>query len=210
MQIKVVKINIYSDTDRLMQDLQAGNGEAYRYLFSTYYPRLHRYAMHFILDADTVDDILQDSFLRFWEKRDVITFTSIQALLFRIVRNNCLNHLRDKAIQEKHTIHAPDDNETWERLYNTDLLGNPDNELLYKELRQQIESVLSELPERSREIFEISRFEGLKNREIAERLGISVKIVERHISRALKLLNERFKDIRPYSLQLILLAWLNQ
>lgn len=204
------KINIYSDNERLMRDLQSGCEEAYRYLFATYYPRLQRYAMHFVCDADTVEDILQDSFLRLWERRDALAFTSVQALLFRIVRNKCLNHLRDQAIHERHTVNASAGGEIWESFYNADFFGNSDYELLYHELRRQIESVLGELPERSREIFEISRFEGLKNREIAERLGISVKIVERHIGRALKLLNERFKDMHPCWVQFMLLAWLNQ
>lgn len=204
------KSNIYSDTERLIHDLQTDNEDAYRYLFSTYHSRLQRYAMHFISDTDTVDDIIQDSFLRFWEKRHAITFTSVQALLFRIMRNNCLNYLRNKAVQQKHTVSNTDEEEAWERLYYTDFFDSPDHDLLYKELRMQIESALDELSERSQEIFRISRFEGLKNHEIAERLGISVKIVERHIGRALKLLNNRFKDIRPYLLQILLLAWLNQ
>lgn len=64
--------------------------------------------------------------------------------------------------------------------------------LLYQEFQEQVQQILKQLPERSQQIFKMSRFEELKNKEIAERLGISVKIVERHISRALKLLRKHF------------------
>lgn len=200
----------YTDTKKLAQDLQKGEQEAYRYLFATYYPRLQRYAMHFILDSERVHDVLQDSFVRLWEKREVIDFVSVQALLFKIVRNNCLNYLRNEAIKAHVSIEDAGNTDAWEQLYNIDLFEDPDHDLLYQELHEQIDSLLQKLPERSREIFEISRFEGLKNREIAERLGISVKIVERHISRALKLLNQHINDIQPYTLQIIIIAWLNQ
>lgn len=200
----------YTDTKKLAQDLQKGEQEAYRYLFATYYPRLQRYAMHFILDSERVHDVLQDSFVRLWEKREVIDFVSVQALLFKIVRNNCLNYLRNEAIKAHVSIEDTENTDAWEQLYNIDLFEDPNHDLLYQELYEQIDSLLQKLPERSREIFEISRFEGLKNREIAERLGISVKIVERHISRALKLLNQHINDIQPYTLQIIIIAWLNQ
>lgn len=203
-------MNIYADTERLKHDLKTRTPEAYKYLFSTYYPRLQRYALHFVADIDAVEDILQDSFLKLWERQDAICFTSVQALLFRMVRNNCLNYLRNEAVKTSHIVDSAETADTWERIYHADLLDNPEYELLYEELKQQIDEVLNELPERTKEIFEISRFEGLKNREIAERLGISIKIVERHISRALKLLNERFKDLYPYCIEIMLIEWLTR
>lgn len=179
------------DNDTLADELQAGNKEAFKKLFSTYYPRLQKYAMQFVTDTHAADDIVQECFLKLWEKREAIAFTSVQALLFKIVRNNCLNHLRNQVVKNKHFSTNEEYKEIWEQLYHTDFLNDPDYILVYKELQQQIDNILCELPERSKEIFEISRFEGLKNKEIAERLGISIKIVERHISRAIKLLNKK-------------------
>lgn len=184
---------IYSETNTWLKALQTGDGEAYKYLFSTYYDRLQRYALHFVLDESAAHDIVQDSFVQLWEKRDAIVFTSVQGLLFKIVRNNCLNYLRHQVIRNQYFQSLADGDDSLERLYNTDFFYHSDTELLYKELQQEIDEVLGELPERSKEIFEISRLEGLKNREIAERLGISIKIVERHIGRALQLLAKRLK-----------------
>jgi RNA polymerase sigma-70 factor (ECF subfamily) len=77
------------------------------------------------------------------------------------------------------------------------MLENPDQELMMKELQEHINTILEKLPERSREVFLLSRHEGLKNREIAEKLNISIKVVERHIGRALKALREVASPIPP-------------
>ena len=97
-----------------------------------------------------------------------------------------------------------------ERLYSTDFLDDPDQELLFQELKRQVEQTLDALPERSRQIFTMSRFDGMKNREIAEELGISVKVVERHIGRALKMFRRQLRNVQPLDVRLILMAWLMQ
>ncbi|HEY9542047.1 RNA polymerase sigma-70 factor [Prevotella sp.] len=203
-------MRIYSDNSILISDVRAGKHEAYEYLFATYYPRLSNYAMHFLTNREAADDIVQDCFLKLWEQREAQTYLSISALLFRMVRNKCLNYLRHKALEDSEYLQNLNLDDHSERLYNTDFLGNPDQELLYHELKRQVEQTLSELPERSREIFTMSRFDGMKNREIAEKLGISIKVVERHISRALKLFKKQLIHLQPLELRLILMAWIMQ
>lgn len=94
-----------------------------------------------------------------------------------------------------------------EALYNLDFLGSADEELLYHELQRQIDETLQQLPECTRQVFMMSRFEGLKNREIAEQLGISVKVVEKHISKALSVLRKRIVCLGDVELCLLLLSW---
>ena len=82
------------------------------------------------------------------------------------------------------------------------------HKLLYKELQEQIALVLNQLPDRSREIFLLSRVRGLKNREIAEKLQISTTAVEKHIARALQYFSRHFSERYPVDLYIVILAWL--
>ena len=98
-----------------------------------------------------------------------------------------MNYLKHQAIEHDYQTYTENRIAGNEQLYYSDMLENPDQELMMKELQEHINSILEKLPERSREVFLLSRHEGLKNREIAEKLNISIKVVERHISKALNL-----------------------
>lgn len=197
----------YKESQELMDDIKAGKSEAYEYLFKTYYPRLRNYASHFIADVDDTYDIIQDCFVHLWERRESLTYISISALLFTMVRNGCLNYLKHQSLINSYSIDYLAHISGSEQLYNQDLLNKADEELLYNELRRQIEKVMDLLSPRSRQIFEMSRFEGLKNREISEQLGISVKVVEKHISKALAAFRKQFKNNLNTEMQMILVAW---
>ncbi|SFG03196.1 RNA polymerase sigma-70 factor [Prevotella sp. KH2C16] len=198
----------YTDSQILMDDIRGGRSEAFEYLFKTYYPRLRNYASHFIADIDDAEDILQDCFTRLWERRETLTYISLSALLFTMVRNGCLNYLKHKSLVNNYEVDFLAHMSGSEQLYNYDFLDKTDAPLLYEELRRQIEKVMETLPPRSRQIFEMSRFEGLKNREIAAELGISVKVVEKHISKALSAFKTHFKKGVATESQYLLLAWL--
>lgn len=203
-------MHVYSDNNLLIADIRNGKHEAYEYLFATYYPRLHNYALRFLADGDAVGDIIQDCFMKLWEKRGELILQSVGALLFRMVRNQCLNYLRHKALEDSEWLQSLNLEDHSERLYSTDFLDDSDQELLFQELKRQVEQTLDALPERSRQIFTMSRFDGMKNREIAEELGISVKVVERHIGRALKMFRRQLRNVQPLDVRLILMAWLMQ
>lgn len=198
---------MYVDKDMLINDLSAGSKEAFEYLFTTYYPRLRNYALHFVADVDDVEDILQDCFVNLWNRRTMLTGVSISSMLFTMVRNGCLNFLKHKAIAEGYNTQELKLISGSEALYNYDFLGSADEELLYSELQRQIRDVLQHLPERTRQVFVMSRFEGLKNKEIAERLDISVKVVEKHITKALAMLREHILRHGNAALCLVLLYW---
>ncbi len=200
-------MRLYVDKDILINDLSAGSKEAFEYLFTAYYPRLRNYASHFIADVDDVEDILQDCFVSLWNRRSMLTGISISSMLFTMVRNGCLNFLKHKAIAEGYNTRELRQLNGSEALYNYDFLGSADTELLYDELQRQIADVLQTLPERSRQVFVMSRFEGLKNKEIAERLDISVKVVEKHITKSLALLRKHILRGGNAELCLLLLSW---
>ena len=109
---------------------------------------------------------------------------------------------------EKHRIEYLATIEGEERLYYTDFAFDADNKLLYDELQEQIKLVISQLPARCREVFLLSRFTHLKNREIADKLHISTTAVEKHIAKALALFERHFSDKYPVDIYIMILAWL--
>ena len=197
-------MRFYKEQSELFEGIQNGDADAFEYVFKTYYPRLRNYANRFVSDSDDLEDILQNCFIHLWERRDSITFISISSLLFTMVRNGCLNYLKHQTMVRLRGRLAQQDTRT-EELYSTDMKGTTDSDTLYNELTRQIEQVMEELSPRCREIFTMSRFEGLKNREIADQLGISVKVVEKHITKALAVFRTHFKTGRASAL---LLLWL--
>lgn len=197
----------YSDEHRLLEEIKSGNDEAFEYLFKNYYPRLSGYAIRFIENEETVRDIIQECFLRFWEKRSFLSAVSLTSLLFAMVRNSCLNYLKHQALVEKHQIEYLATMEGEERLYHADFALDAEHKLLYTELQEQINIVINQLPDRAREVFVLSRFKGLKNREIADQLQISTTAVEKHISKALFCFSKHFKDKYPIDVYIMILAW---
>lgn len=197
----------YSDEVRLLAEIKKGDNQAFEYLFKAYYPRLRGYAIRFVEDEETVRDIIQECFLRFWEKRELLVAVSVTSLLFAMVRNGCLNYLKHLSIVEKHQIEYLAAMDGEERLYYTDFSLDAEHKLLYDELQEQINIVIGQLPERAREVFLMSRFNGLKNREIAEKLQISTTAVEKHIAKALLIFSRHFKDKYPVDIYIMIIAW---
>lgn len=149
-----------------------------------YQPRLMAYTMRFVNDRIEAQDIVQNSFVKLWEKYPQAV-DDYPRLVFTITRNECLNYIKHLQMERDTFIILP--TSSAESLYNFDFrFEAADEPFLYSELESQLCKVLESLPERCRQVFELSRYEGLKNREIADRLNISVSAVEQHITRALK------------------------
>ncbi len=148
-------------------------------LFRAWYEPLVRYAFSFTDgDADEAEDIVQEVFVKLWNQRETIDFQhSVKAYLFKMTHNLALNRLRSGRAKERFVEHQT-------RLSG----GAATEETSAAELEGRYHEVLDELPPQCRQVFELSRFEELKYREIGDRLGISVKTVETHMGKALRLL----------------------
>ena len=153
-------------------------------LYYTYAPRLCNYAHRFLRDRQMAEDLVQESFVKLWEKYMGRECESCIPLLFMIVRNKCLERI--KQLTRKRGVEAirHQQPECDEMLYALDF--GTDDRTLYHELEEEIRKVADSLPDRCREVFLMSRMDGMKNKEIAQALGISEKAVEKHITRALK------------------------
>ena len=198
----------FTDEKTLLREIKNGNDQAFEFLFRSYYPRLRGYASRFVEDQEAIRDIIQVSFLKFWEKRQFIEAISVSSLLFAMVRNACLNYLKHIQIVEQHSVEYLATLPGKEELYSLDFNLTPECTLLYKELQEQVDAVINTLPLRCREVFIMSRFDKKKNREIAEALGISTTAVEKHIAKALMTFSKYFKDKYPLDIYIIVIAWL--
>lgn len=180
--------------------------EAYRELFFQYHGRLTLFACKFTGDMETAQDIVQDAFMNLWEKSETLTIeASPKAYLFQAVRNRSLNHFRHMNIRQSVHDRLVGQIDTQERKVYTDF-NNPFHSLLELELDEKIREVVSALPEKCREVFVLSRQKDLRNREIAEHMGISVKMVEKYIAKAMRVLRS---ELAEYMSVLILFLFKN-
>lgn len=181
----------------LFEQIKQGNKAAFESLFRCYYTSLCFFCNKIVKDAIVAEEIVQDIFYHFWEKRTTMTFTlSVKAYLFKATYNNALKHLRHQKIIQEHENHI-------KSLDNNFQL--PDNYAEIGEMMHIINQTLAQVPVKTREIFELNRYEGLKYHEIAEKLNISQKTVEAHMSSLLKTFRINLKDYLLIFLILLLI-----
>lgn len=170
--------------ERLLLDIKDGRIKAFEKFFQNSHARLLNYAKIFIPDAAIADDMVQEAFIHFWNKRKELRVgKSIESLIFTSVRNRCLNYLRDENIYKKHKEGYKVEENALQFIGQYDFLGEEGDsleEMLIKELENSIE----QLPDKCRQVFLMSKKEGIKQKDIAEQLGISPKAVEKHIATA--------------------------
>ena len=172
------------------------NGEQeFKQIFNSYYPRLLRFAKEYVGDKYEAENIMQDVFLKLWEKRASLPMDiNLNAYLLTMVKNHCLDFLKHKQVIERYSINRQSVQQQ-ETVFNYYAVSKFEPEQIDIETLERLaEKAIGELPEQCRKVFELSRYDGLKYREIAEKLGISVKTVETHISNALKILRVTLKD----------------
>ena len=167
----------------------------FKNIFNDYYQPLYHLSFHYLENEDEAKGVVQDAFMRLWEIRHELNPDSnLRNFLFTLVKNNCLNILKRRQILLKHHERIK-----WmEMHYQYESLTRlGDNYLEFNELQEKIGLAIKNPPEHCRIVFEMSRFDELKNREIAEKLGVSQKTVESHLTKALKLLRKELKDYLP-------------
>lgn len=170
--------------------LRHSNEEVYEQLFRCYYERLCNYANTIVKNDDEAEEIVQTTFLQLWEKRlEVEIHTSMKSYLYRMVHNTCLNRLKHQKVKQLHSEYCQNQTEEFGNCASSELIG--------KELQLQINKAIDMMPNQCKTVFELSRFENLTYSEIAEHLNISIKTVEKHKMKALKILREQLKDYLP-------------
>lgn len=164
-------------------------------LFRKYYKILRAYAYRLAGDMQVAEDIVQDVYYDLWMKRDnLVMEDTIKFYLFRSIYTKTLNYINSKSYTGRETFEQSIEGRI-QQIYLSLQATDQESELIYKELQKEINTAINALPEQCRKVFILSRKYELKNREIAEQLGISVKTVEKHISKALYILRLSLKNI---------------
>jgi RNA polymerase sigma-70 factor (ECF subfamily) len=178
-------------------------------LYINYYLRLVHFAADYVISEEDAENIVQDVFLQLWENRASLNHVeNMNAYLFRLIKNKCLDHLRHEILVEK---------------YNSEMKSSYDKELFLKmqslsqfednifddnKLSKIVNTAIASLPTKCRQIFILNRVDGLKYKDISEKLSISENTVENQMSIALKKLREKLEKYRSLLLIILILAFL--
>ncbi|SHM56140.1 RNA polymerase sigma-70 factor, ECF subfamily [Cyclobacterium lianum] len=165
--------------------------------FKNLFGPLHAYAAALLKDQEAASEIVQTVFLKLWEKRENLQIsTSLKAYLYKCVYHDCLNYLKHEKVKQKHL-----------ELNRQEIARGSSTvaafSLEHKEIADRFANALGGLPDKCRTVFLLSRVEELRYKEIAERLGLSVKTVEAHMGKALKTLRVALAEFLP----LLLMLW---
>lgn len=170
--------------------IQQGDKKAFEQVFRLYYRPICGYVYSVIKDSVEAEEVVQNLFFNVWNKRQSLDISSsLKAYLYRAAHNDCLNRIKHAKVR---TMYADDYKHTVSGAHEDGF-----KTLNAKELNNKINQAIDELPEQCGIVFRLSRFDNLKYNEIAAQLDISVKTVENHMGKALKLLREKLKDYLP-------------
>ncbi len=169
-----------------LRKIQKGDIESFEKLFHRFYSGLSGYAESLVGKKEIAEEVVQDVFYNIWKNRETLRINrSWQSYLYRAVYNNSMMYLRkmrrEQPMDEGYTL-TPEENSP-----------DPSQLMQLNEVSDVIYKTLEDLPERTREIFRLNRQEGLKYREIAHKLSISVKTVEANMGKALKALRNNLE-----------------
>ncbi|MGB1039537.1 MAG: RNA polymerase sigma-70 factor [Flavobacteriales bacterium] len=183
------------DQSNILEGLKLKDEKSFELLFKTHYESLVRFVYKYLNDIEESEEIVQDTFYTLWEKSETITIqSSIKSYLFQAARNKSLNSIKHRNVKQKYA----------DAVLNSDSEFSEEGSMEMEELQDKINEALEMLPPKCRQVFELSRFEEKKYREIAEELNISIKTVENHMGKALGLLRTSLKEYLPIYLALVL------
>ena len=172
---------------QVISRIRNGDEQAFEWLFRQYYEKLCQWAYHYLRDLESSEEVVQDLYYNLWRKRASMEFhASVKSYLYKAVSNNCKMLIRKKG---RHTAIEAD-----LASQNPGSVTEPEELLEVKEIREVVTKTLEELPEKPAQIFRMSRYEGLKYREIAEKLSISIKTVEANMGKALKIFRKNLQE----------------
>jgi RNA polymerase sigma-70 factor (ECF subfamily) len=170
----------------LAQKIKTGDKDAYQKLFEKYAPRIYRFAFSYLKNKPDAEELVQNVFLKIWEKRNLLDSSqNIKAFVFKVAVNTIYDFIRKKNMEYAFEDYArlnysPGEDSTW-------------HSIIFEEMQQNLRQLVSQLPEQQQKIFQLSKLDGLSNDEIARQLNLSKRTVENHLYRALTFLKKHFK-----------------
>lgn len=167
------------DDIQLLEQLRSHDSLAFESLYSKYWKRLYDFARIKTHDADVAEEIVQDLFVTVWEKRESLQITNLQSYLFAAVRNRVIDYYKEKIFSELDSIEQP---------------SAPDYPMFLDELEAAMQNAVARLPEKTKKIFVLNRFENKTARQISTLLHLPERTVEYHITLALRSLKELLRE----------------
>jgi len=170
----------------VVESLRKGSVSAFEHIFRLYWKPLYTMARAKLDSHDDAEEVLQQVFSNLWEQRDRLRVENLSAYLFTAVKNRIINCIRSRINQRKYWEYyrtfVPKDQHTTENMVTLD------------DMNEVLEAAINLLPEKSRKVFKLSRFEGRSNSEIANLLKLSEKAIEYHLTRSLREIRVHMKD----------------
>lgn len=157
------------------------NKEQFKHIFDSYFDSVRSFVYYRTSDEEMAEDVAQDIFMQLWERRDRLEIRNIKALLYKMASDNVVSHYRKQNVRLYFARNMKLDETTI----------SPQEQLQFEELSTRYSQTLEQMNQGQREVFLMSREESLKYHEIAERLGVSVKAVEKRMTLALQLLKTK-------------------
>ncbi|TLX70596.1 RNA polymerase sigma-70 factor [Labilibacter sediminis] len=189
------------DENEIIKKLSEGDKVSFGLLFNIYYKRLSSFAFYYLNDEESAKDVIQDIFAIVWERHEELKEVhNLSSWLFSMTKNQCLKKIDHLKVRQKHTDYLKYRELEITQSALSDLDTSP---LTFDEINSIIEKTLRSLSPQARRIFEMSRFEQKKNREIAEELGISIKTVEANMSKSLKVFKSSLRHYLPFVIYLL-------
>jgi RNA polymerase sigma-70 factor (ECF subfamily) len=182
-------------SEHTIEKFKTGDCQAYRNIYNEYAPKLFGYLQKRIHIEDA-EDVVQDTFILLWDKRtsirsDTSLFSFIRTVAINIIYNNHRHNAIEKGYLSNAVIRASIEQESY----------NPEQEFIIRDLFQYIDSRIKKLPKRQQEIFNLRIKQGLTNKKIAEKLGITEKTVETHIHQSIKKIRKYDRKMKKNSFQ---------
>lgn len=175
-----------TDND-LMRRLALGDERAFRQLFDRYFTPLSIFADKILTDTEAATDIVQSLFVSLYEQRSELKIVAVKPFLYQSVRNRCLNELKHRKVHDNYT--------DTEMSVLSEEVNDTEEAIEMSELEARLSTAIQQLPSQCRKIFEMSRFDGKSNSEIAESMGLSKRTIETQISKALLALRKNLGDL---------------
>lgn len=169
--------------EQLILNVKNGQKEAFSELFSLYGPKIYRFALNYLKDKPDAEELMQDVFLKIWEKRELLDpAQNIKAYIFKVAVNSIYDHIRKKNLEKAFADfsshnYQPGTESLW-------------HEVIWNDMLSRLNSLIDRMPEQRRMIFLLSREEGMSNQQIADKLNLSKRTVENQIYRATQYLKE--------------------
>ena len=173
--------------------------DSFSKIYTSYFKKSYRFAKSYVLDDLVAEDIASESLIKLWDniKKKSLTEDEILPYLLTILRNKSLDYLKHLDVERTAFDKMTDWQQADLNLRISSLESFEADNIYIKEMFLILKKSLQEMPDTTQKVFKLSRFKNKSNKEIAEEMGISVKGVEFHITKALKVLRVALKDYLP-------------